>query len=114
MNLLLMTPTFDSISRFTNALVGRQFGLVAEGLAICILILGLSPFVSWASAPVNTKFTSVELLAESLQHVGPAETHSIVEHREAYGPFEHIDELAAAQGVGSATVDKNRSIIWRQ
>ena len=114
MNSRLVTPTFDSVSRFTNARVGRQFGLVAEGLAICILILDLSPFVSWVSEPVNINLASVELLAESLQDVGPANTHSIVDYREAYGPFEHIDELAAVQGVGSATVDKNRSIIWLQ
>ena len=114
MNSSPVTPTFDSVSRFTNARVGRQFRLVAGGLAICIFILGLSPFVSWASEPVNTNLASVELLAETLQDVSPVKTHSIVEYREAYGPFEHIDELAAVQGVGSATVDKNRSIIWLQ
>jgi competence protein ComEA len=53
-------------------------------------------------------------LADSLQGVGLAKAHRIVEYREAYGPFEHIDELAAVQGIGSTTVEKNRSVIRLQ
>ena len=39
----------------------------------------------------------------------PATAHRIVEYREAHGPFEHYDELAAVQGIGSVTVEKNLS-----
>jgi competence protein ComEA len=76
--------------------------------------LGLSPFASWASALVNINLASAEVLAESLQGVGLSKAHRIVEYREAHGPFEHIDELAAVQGIGSATVEKNRSVIRLQ
>jgi competence protein ComEA len=114
MNSPLMTPTFDSASRLTHAREGRQFGLAAKMLAICTLLLGLSPFSSWASAPVNINLASAEVLAESLQGVGLAKAHRIVEYREAHGPFGHIDELAAVQGIGSATVEKNRSVIRLQ
>ena len=114
MNLPLMTPTFDTASQFTHALEKRQFGLPAKALAICILLLGLSPFVSWASEQVNINLASAEVLAESLQDVGLAKGHRIVEYREAHGPFERIDELVAVQGIGSATVEKNRSVIRLQ
>ena len=54
------------------------------------------------------------MLAESLQGVGIAKAHRIIEYREAHGPFEHVDELAAVQGIGLATVEKNRSAIRLQ
>ena len=111
MNSPLMTPTFDTASQLTHALEKRQFGLPAKALAICILLFGLSPFISWASEQVNINLTSAEALAENLQDVGLAKAHRIVEYREAHGPFEHIDELVAVQGIGSSMVDKNRSVI---
>ena len=93
---------------------GRQLGLAAKALAICTLGLGLSPFISWASEPVNISLVRLEVLAESLQGEGLANAHRIIEYREADGPFEHINELAALQGIGSATVGKNRSVIRLQ
>ena len=114
MNSPLMKPTFDTVSQLTQARERRHFGLAARALAICILLLGLNPFVSWASEPVNINLASAEVLAESLQGVGPAKAHRIVEYRKAHGPFEHIDELAAVQGIGSATVEKNRDVIRLQ
>ena len=109
-----MTSTFDTDSQLTHAHEGRHFGLGATALAICILLLGFSPFVSWASEPININLASAGVLAESLQGVGLAKAHRIVEYREAHGPFEHIDELAALQGTGSATLEKNRSVIRLQ
>ena len=109
-----MTSTFDTASQLTHAHEGRHFGLAATALAICILLLGSSPFVSWESEPVNINLASAEVLAESLQGVGLAKAHRIVEYREAHGPFEHIDELAASQGVGPATLEKNRGVIRLQ
>ena len=111
MNSPLMTPTLDTASQLTHAREKRQFGLPAKALVICILLLGLSPFVSWASEPVNINLASAEVLAESLQDVGLAKAHRILESREAHCPFEHIDELLAVQGIGSSMVDKNRSVI---
>ena len=114
MNSPLMTPTFDSASRLTHAREGRQFRLAAKPLAVCILLLGLSPFVSWTSEPVNINLVRPGALADSLQGVGLAKVHRIVECREAHGPFEHTDELAAVQGIGSTAVEKNRGVIRLQ
>ena len=109
-----MTSTFDTASQLTHAHEGRHFGLAATALAVCILLLGLSPFISWASEPVNINLASAEVLAESLQGVGLAKAHRIVEYREAHGPFEHIDQLSASQGIGPATLEKNRGVIRLQ
>ena len=109
MNSTLIAPTRNTVYRPTHAGGGRLFGLAAKMLAICTLLVGLSPFASWASAPVNINLATAEVLAESLEGVGLAKAHRIVEYREAHGPFEHVDVLAAVQGVGSAEVEKNRS-----
>ena len=114
MNSPLMTPTFDSASRLTRARESRQLGSAAKALAVCTLLLGLSPFFSWASEPVNINLSSFKVLAESLQGAGPVKAHRMVEYREAHGPFERFDELAAVQGIGSATVEKNRSVTQLQ
>jgi len=111
MNSPRMTPTFDSASRLMLAREGRQLGLAAKALAIWNLLLGLSPFVSWAPEPINVSLVSLEVLAESLQGLGLANAQRIIEDRAAHGPFEHINELAAVQGIGSAAVGKNRSVI---
>ena len=78
MNSPLMTPTFDSASRLMRAREGRQLGSAAKALAICTLLLGLSPFVSWAPEPVNISLVSLEVLAESLQDAGLANAHRII------------------------------------
>ena len=78
MNSPLMTPTFDSASRLMRAREGRQLGSAAKALAICALLLGLSPFVSWAPQPVNISLVSLEVLAESLQDAGLANAHRII------------------------------------
>ena len=114
MNSPLMTPTFDTVTRSTQAREGRQFGLAAKALAICILLLGLSPFVKWASEPVNINLASAEVLAESLQGEGLAKVRRVVEYLEAHGPFEQIDELAAVQGIGSAPREQNSRVIRLQ
>ena len=114
MNSPRMTPTFGSPSRLIRAREGRQLGLAAKALAICTLLLGLSPFINLVSGPVNISPVSLEVLAESLQAAGLAKAHCVVQYRVAHGPFEHINELAALQGIGSGTVGNNRSVIRLQ
>ena len=63
---------------------------------------------------MNINLASAEVLAEALDGVGLAKAYRIIEYREAHGPFEHVDELAAVQGIGEATVEKNRDIIRLQ
>ena len=41
------------------------------------------------------------VLADALEGVGLAKAYRIIEYREAHGPFEHIDELAAVRASGS-------------
>ena len=86
------------------------------GLRKLVLAMGAALLVSmnplaWAGEPVNINLASAEAIAEALSGVGLAKANRIVEYREAYGPFEHVDELAAVRGIGQATVEKNRDAI---
>ncbi len=47
-------------------------------------------------------------MADGLAGVGIAKAYRIVEYRETYGPFESIEELAEVNGIGSATIERNR------
>ena len=88
--------------------------LAAPLIAISAVLLGLNSPISLAEQPVNINLASAEVLAEALDGVGLAKAYRIIEYREAHGPFEHVDELAAVQGIGEATVEKNRDIIRLQ
>lgn len=111
MNSQLTTSTPSNSSSLRGK---RRFGSVVNLVALCALLVGMGPLASWATEPVNINLASAEVLAEALQGVGLAKAHRIIEYREAHGPFEHVDELAAVQGIGLATVEKNRGVIRLQ
>jgi competence protein ComEA len=60
---------------------------------------------------ININTASAEVLADGLNGIGLARAQDIVRHREAYGPFIAVDELAEVKGIGKATIDKNRQVI---
>ena len=96
--------------------IAETNGLSLQGLRNLSLAMGAALLVSmnplaWAGEPVNINLASAEAMAEALSGVGLAKANRIVEYREAYGPFEHVDELAAVRGIGQATVEKNRDAI---
>jgi competence protein ComEA len=83
-------------------------------MGLMVMCFGALPMTSFAEAPVNINLATAESLAEALEGVGLAKATRIIEYREAYGPFEQIEELASVQGIGQATIDKNRDAIRLQ
>lgn len=83
-------------------------------MGLMVMCLGALPVTSFAETPVNINLATAESLAEALEGVGLAKAYRIIEYREAYGPFEQIEELASVQGIGQATIDKNRDVIRLQ
>ena len=88
--------------------------LKALMLSVVRRIMVLRAVIATVKEPVDSSLVSVEALAEALQGIGPSKAVRIIEYREAYGPFEHIEELAAVRGIGLDTVEKNRDIIRLQ
>lgn len=62
-------------------------------------------------ATVNINTADASALAAALRGVGQSRAMEIVRYREAYGPFESVDELAEVKGIGSATLEANRALI---
>ena len=103
-------------STFAMGRIAKTSGSRFQGLRKLVLAMGAALLVSmnppaWAGEPVNINLASAEAIGEALSGVGLAKANRIVEYREAYGPFEHVDELAAVRDIGQATVEKNRDAI---
>ncbi|SDJ52917.1 ComEA family DNA-binding protein [Microbulbifer yueqingensis] len=60
---------------------------------------------------VNINQSSAEEMAEMLQGIGPIRAEMIVEYRDKNGPFTSVDQLLEIQGIGAATLEKNRDRI---
>ncbi len=75
-----------------------------------IIVLILS--CSWANAaPVNINQADADLIAKSLNGIGPSKAAAIVEFRKENGPFKTADELKYVKGLGKKTIEMNRQDI---
>jgi competence protein ComEA len=68
------------------------------------LILSLFAVLpAFAAVDLNTA-TQAEL--EAVKGIGPNKAQAIITHREKYGPFKSLDDLAKVKGFGKASVAK--------
>ncbi len=74
---------------------------------ICLLWLALAPFAAWAG-PLDINTADAEMLAATLDGVGPAKAQAIVEYRDRHGPFVSVGDLRLVKGIGEATLERNR------
>jgi len=77
-------------------------------LLFTVLTLVFSGLTWAASIDINSADAKT---LESLDGIGPAKAHAIVEYREKNGPFKSVDELEKVSGIGKATLEKNRDKI---
>ena len=88
--------------------------------AFVVLILSIAPSGLAIEAPQDTTQEETQLdinsadattIAAALEGVGIVRAQEIVAYREMFGKFRSIDELTEVQGIGPATVEKNRHRI---
>jgi competence protein ComEA len=84
-----------------------SLGLLATLAAVA---MGTARIAAGAPEKVNINTASVKDL-QKLEGVGRGVAHRIVEYREANGPFKRTEDLKKVDGVGAATVDRNRDRI---
>lgn len=60
------------------------------------------------AAAVDINTADAATLAAAIVGIGEKKAASIVQYREANGPFASVDDLARVKGIGSATVEQNR------
>ncbi len=63
------------------------------------------------SSAININTANAELLADVMSGVGVSKAAAIIAYREQDGDFSSIDDLVLVKGVGTATVDRNRTKI---
>ena len=60
------------------------------------------------AAPVNINTADAETLARELNGIGAAKAEAIVAYRQANGAFKTVDDIVTVEGIGAATLEKNR------
>lgn len=60
---------------------------------------------------LNINSANAEDISKTLKGIGIKKAQAIVEYRESYGDFHHIDELTAVKGIGKSTLAKNAHLI---
>ena len=74
------------------------------------LVLSLAMLVSMqvVADPVDINTADVSILAGAIDGVGEKKAATIIDYRDAHGPFNSVDELSKVKGIGAQTVDRNR------
>jgi len=62
----------------------------------------------FAAQPININTADAQMLASSIQGIGPAKAQAIIAYRSKNGPFKSVADLAKVKGIGSKTVLKNQ------
>lgn len=78
---------------------------------LLFLLLAIAPYPAGANETVDINTADAAELARVLDGVGRSRAEGIVEHREKFGPFTSIDELRYVNGIGAATIERNRGRI---
>ena len=85
----------------------------AKPLALWPSVLSALLFAGavFASEKVDINTADAATLGRVLVNIGPSKAEAIVAHREANGPYQSLEQLAAVKGIGLKTVEKNRDRI---
>jgi competence protein ComEA len=63
------------------------------------------------STLLNINTASAQQISTALKGIGMKKAEAIVEYRENYGNFTHVEELTAVKGIGKSTLEKNLHLI---
>jgi len=72
-----------------------------------ILLISCSNLLYAAQVNINT--ADADTLSNELSGVGQSKAEAIVAYRDQHGLYKQIEELANVKGIGTATIEKNKS-----
>ena len=67
--------------------------------------------VSRKKEPVDINSADAKAIAEAITGVGLSRAEWIIDYRLKHGPFESVDDLVLARGIGAKTVEDNRAAL---
>lgn len=80
------------------------------GAFALIFALALSSSLQ-ANSPIDINSATASEIAAALSGVGPAKAQAIVDYRTEKGGFVSVEELVQVQGIGPATLERNRDLL---
>ncbi|QKT04790.1 helix-hairpin-helix domain-containing protein [Ectothiorhodospiraceae bacterium 2226] len=85
-----------------------------KGVLIGLLMATFLWFGSVQAEPprLDLNTADVETLATALHGVGRERAAAIVAYREEHGPFQSVEDLTKVRGIGAATVERNRAVLY--
>jgi competence protein ComEA len=63
------------------------------------------------AAPVNVNTASADEISQNLKGIGSSKANAVVSYRDKNGKFTDLDSLTLVKGIGSKTVEKNKTDI---
>ena len=97
----------------------KIFSTVTKILLLCVgLAASVSVYAAEPPANPGTQLEKIDInqadaatLAQVLDGVGVVKAQEIVAYREQFGNFRSIEQLAEVNGIGPATIERNRDRI---
>ncbi len=63
------------------------------------------------AAQVNINTADADTLSSELSGIGQSKAEAIVAYRQQHGPYKQLEDLTNVKGIGSATIEKNKTKI---
>lgn len=63
------------------------------------------------AAQVNINTADADTLSSELSGIGQSKAEAIVAYRQQHGPYKQLEDLTRVKGIGSATIEKNKTKI---
>ena len=95
---------------FLAVLAAARLYALARGLGADYTVTAQYQLEGPREELVNVNTADQETL-ETLTGIGPELARRIIDHRDANGPFQSVDELLQVSGIGEATLAKFRSHV---
>jgi competence protein ComEA len=91
--------------------------ILEDGEKIDVSALALPLVIGGETRSVNPSLTLVDINTDTLEQldtlpgIGPITAQSIIDYRNANGPFARIEDIQDVSGIGPATFDKIKDLI---
>lgn len=83
---------------------------IKSALLAFFLSFSLTGIAAEPAQTINLNTASAEQLSQ-LSGIGKAKAEAIVQYREQHGKFSSADDLIQVKGIGTAILEKNRSLL---